>query len=139
MIDPARADELACARQYVWRKWLPRVAPKDFERLIAGFRADLAARDAALASANHLVNDLWTQHLALQDVIKGERARARTLARENRRLRRANAAALAALEATQAHARRLEQALAQTRDSTSWRLTAPLRRAVGLVRGGPAP
>jgi glycosyltransferase involved in cell wall biosynthesis len=143
MIDATHAEELAAARHAVWGKWLPRLPAGDFERLIAGFREEIAARDAELASAAFSVNDLWTQHHALQDVIKGERTDRLAWRREARAAKRGLrcevSAREAAVQAAQRHTAALEQALAEMRASTSWRLTAPLRGVAKLLRRGTAP
>jgi LmbE family N-acetylglucosaminyl deacetylase/SAM-dependent methyltransferase len=90
------------ARLQVWRKWLKRRRPEDFEALVSDFRERTEEDERRLADARYTEGVLRTMVSDLQQ-----------------RLRETE------------HA---EAILAATRASSSWRITAPLRKLTTLTR-----
>ncbi|MET0274483.1 MAG: glycosyltransferase, partial [Phenylobacterium sp.] len=131
------------ARFQIWRKWLPDWSPQTFEALITGFRAEQAEQARGLAHA------AFTE-AELRRILDEERAVARQSAATAEQLLveartrladsglAAERAALGAEHAALRSAGRimaLEREVAAYRRSTSWRLTAPVRAAIHLLRG----
>lgn len=94
------------ARLKVWKKWLARRRPEDFETLVADFRARAEEDERRLADAKYTEGVLRTMVADLQQRL-----------RVTEEVAAASAADLAA-----------------TRASSSWRVTAPLRALITMAR-----
>jgi glycosyltransferase involved in cell wall biosynthesis len=104
-----RDREVEAARDHVLRKWVGRLGPDELIELTEAFR------DALTQLAQAAVTEADLRELLEFERVNSERARAAMLAEQ---------------------VASLERSLAEMRSSTSWRLTAPLRRVVTALRPG---
>ena len=94
-------------------------------------KADLAERTGQLAGARDRLEQRMAERAEFKSVIAGQKKRISRLTKDQEVLRRQ----LAAAEARQ---RRAEEDIGLLRNSTSWKLTRPLRRVMARLRGGRA-
>jgi FkbM family methyltransferase len=109
-------------------EWARRVAEAE-ARAASAAREAAQARAAAEAAALEHARDAGQMRLALRSTERRTQAAEAHLAAENH-------ARAVRLEAYRHHAQAAAELAQRMRASTSWRLTAPLRRAAMLVKGG---
>ncbi len=129
-------ETIRALRNRVWEKWLRRIEPADMEALVADFRRAGVEDARRLDDARHAIADLRESGATILERHVEVHGRLAELERRHDELKARRSAAARDILALRADLRATRQALDETRNSTSWRVTRPLRSLMGLMGRG---
>jgi len=141
MIDPSYAADLAAARHLVWKKWLPVLPPEEFERLIWHFRSEAAEQEHRLNVARHAEKELrqtldekFSEIHGILDENFSDNLRIAAYQNHISNLNIQLGEFQKITETMKYNIDNLNNVIQEIRNSTSYRVTKPIRYAVDLFR-----